>query len=111
MHNTCTTRQVLLVLLCPMLCPLCLVAYACARFGSQWKLYLRYRLSHSNPSLSPAYLRKDARDALRTQLFEPAVSRKDDVPQCQWRRGVRAPPPPQMRPIPPQSMYSSEEYL
>ena len=65
MHNTCTTRQVLLVLLCPMLCPLCLVAYACARFGSQWKLYLRYRLSHSNPSLSPAYLRKDARDALR----------------------------------------------
>ena len=107
MHTTCTTRQVLLVLLCP----LCLVAYACARFSSQWKLYLRYRLSHSNPSLSPAYLRKDARDDLRNQLFEPAASRKDDVPQRQWRRGVRATPPPQMRPIPPQTMYSSEEYL
>ena len=78
MHNTCTTRQVLLVLLCPMLCPLCLVAYACARFGSQWKLYLRYRLSHSNPSLSILYLHKDARDDLRTQLFEPAASRKGD---------------------------------
>ena len=74
MHNTCTTRQVLLVLLCP----LCLVAYACARFGSQWKLYLRYRLSHSNPSLSILYLHKDARDDLRTQLFEPAASRKGD---------------------------------
>ena len=74
MHTTCTTRQVLLVLLCP----LCLVAYACARFGSQWKLYLRYRLSHSNPRMSIFYLHKDARDDLRTQLFEPAASQKDD---------------------------------
>ena len=73
MHTTCTTRQVLLFLLCP----LSLVAYACARFGSQWKLYLRYRLSHSNPSLSILYLHKDARDDLRTQLFEPEASRKE----------------------------------
>ena len=74
-----TAPQVLLVLLCP----LCLVAYAWARFGSQWKLYLRYRLSHSNPKLSILYLHKDARDDLRTQLFEPAASRKENVPVAQ----------------------------
>ena len=42
MHNTSTT-QVLLVLLFP----LCFVAYGYAFFGSKWKLFLRYRLSHS----------------------------------------------------------------
>ena len=75
MHTTCTTRQVLLVLLCP----LCLVAYACARFGSKWKLYLRYRLSHSNPSVSILYLHKDARDDLRTQLFDFVKGGRKDV--------------------------------
>ena len=38
-HHTCTT-QVLLTLLCP----LGIVAYACAAFGSKWQLYLRYRM-------------------------------------------------------------------
>ena len=82
MHTACTTRQVLLVLLCP----LCLVAYAGERFGSRWKLYLRYRLSHSSPNLSILYLHKEARDDLRIQLFEPADFAKggrktDDVVQ------------------------------
>ena len=41
------------------------------------------RRQYSNPSLSIFYLHKDARDDLRTQLFEPAASRKDDVPEAQ----------------------------
>jgi hypothetical protein len=69
MHNACTcTTQALLVLLCP----LCFVAYGCAFFGSKWKLYLRYRLSHSHPNLSIFYMSKEARDKLRTELYEPA---------------------------------------
>ena len=40
------TTQVLLVLLCP----LCVVTYAYAAFGSKWRHYLRYRSSHSKRS-------------------------------------------------------------
>ena len=69
MHNTSTT-QVLLVLLFP----LCFVAYGYAFFGSKWKLFLRYRLSHSNPKLSIFYMHKETRDDLRTQLYEPAAA-------------------------------------
>ena len=69
MHNTSTT-QVLLVLLFP----LCFVAYGYAFFGSKWKLFLRYRLSHSNPKLSIFYMHKETRDDLRTQLYKPAAA-------------------------------------
>ena len=69
MHNTSTT-QVLLVLLFP----LCFVAYGYAFFGSKWKLFLRYRLSHSNPNLSIFYMPKETRDNLHTQLYEPAAA-------------------------------------
>ena len=69
MHNTSTT-QVLLVLLFP----LCFVAYGYAFFGSKWKLFLRYRLSHSNPNVSIFYMPKETRDNLHTQLYEPAAA-------------------------------------
>lgn len=61
-----------LLALLVLLCPLCFVAYGCAFFGSKWKLYLRYRLSHSHPNLSIFYMSKEARDKLRTELYEPA---------------------------------------
>ena len=69
MHNTSKT-QVLLVLLFP----LCFVAYGYAFFGSKWKLFFRYRLSHSNPNLSIFYMPKETRDNLHTQLYEPAAA-------------------------------------
>ena len=39
--------------------PLCFMAYALIAFGSKWKLYLRYRLSHSMPSVSLFYMVQD----------------------------------------------------
>ena len=63
------------------LCPLCFVAYGCIAFGSKWRLYLRYRFSHSEPSVSFFYVPKEARDNLRVELFytkgtTPAESEK-----------------------------------
>ena len=65
-HHTCTT-QVLLTLLCP----LGIVAYACAAFGSKWQLYLRYRMLF--------YLPEETRANLRAKLFERNTSTKVDV--------------------------------
>ena len=65
-HHTCTT-QVLLVLLCP----LGMVAYACAAFGSKWQLYLRYRMLFCLP--------EHTRAKLRAELFERNNGTKVDV--------------------------------
>lgn len=54
-----------------LLFPLCFLAYAYAAFGSKWQLYLRYRFSHSKPSVSLLYMPKEARDNLRAELYDP----------------------------------------
>lgn len=65
-YHTCTTQGLLVLL-----CPLCMVAYACAAFGSKWQLYLRYRVLFCLP--------EGTRANLRAELFERNISTKVDV--------------------------------
>ena len=60
------------------LCPLCFLAYGFIAFGSKARVHRRYRLSHSNPSVSFLYMPKEARDNLRSELYATEGKDKEE---------------------------------
>jgi len=60
------------------LCPLCFLAYGFIAFGSKARVHRRYRLSHSNPSVSFLYMPKEARDNLRSELYATKGKDKEE---------------------------------
>eukprot|EP00964_Phaeocystis_antarctica_P082729 scaffold51947_cov63-Phaeocystis_antarctica.AAC.2 len=65
----------LLVLLYPFF-----AAYGYAEFRSEWKLYLRYRFSHSNSSISLFYILKETRDSLHAELYDTKGKHSSKTP-------------------------------